>query len=80
MSTIEATVSVMEDLPEEVRKEVLVFARYKLNATKPADPEITHSDDELVALLQHSDQQYRDGKAVNMKQAITEARRQHGFI
>lgn len=80
MSTIDATVSVMEELPEETRKQVLVFATYKLNASKPTNPATTHSDEKLISILDHSDQQYHDGKAVNMKSAIMEARRQHGYI
>lgn len=80
MSTIAATISIMEELPEETRKLVLKFAANQLNTSKPASPETTHSDDELLSMLNHSDKQYHDGKAKNMKSAIMEARRQHGFI
>lgn len=80
MSTIAETVSVMEDLPEAARKEVLIFARYKLNAPQPHEPVSSYSDEELLSLLEHSDKQYHDGKALNMKDAITEARKRHGYI
>ena len=80
MSTIAATISIMEELPEETRRQILQFATYQLYASKPVNPETTHSDDELLSVLNHSDKQYHDGKAKNMKSAIMEARRQHGFI
>lgn len=80
MGAIAETVSVMEEMPEETRKEVLSFARYKLHASKPNNPARPHTDEELLSILKRSDRQYHEGKALNMKDAITEARKQHGFI
>lgn len=80
MSTIDATVSVMKELPEETRKQVLFFATYKLNASKPLNSTSPHSDEELISILEHSDKQYNDGKALDIKTAIRDARKQHGYI
>ena len=80
MSTIDATISVMEELTEETRRQVLTFAIYKRNASAPTNSAARHSDEALLSLLEHSDRQYHDGKAVKMKDAIMDARKQHGYI
>ncbi|MEE8808390.1 MAG: hypothetical protein SOI44_08240 [Lactimicrobium sp.] len=80
MSTIAETMAIMENMPEATRKQVLSFARYKLRASKPSNPSASFSDDELVSILEHSDAEYHDGKAMDMKKAILEARKMHGFI
>ena len=51
----------------------------KLNASTPTNSVARHSDESLLSLLEHSDRQYHDGKAMNMRDAIMDARKQHGY-
>lgn len=80
MSTIDDTISVMEELSEETRKQVLTFAIYKLNSSTPVNSVARHSDGELLSILEHSDRQYLDGKAMKVEDAIMDARKEHGYI
>ena len=51
----------------------------KLNASTPTNSVARHSDESLLSLLEHSDRQYHDGKAMNMRDTIMDARKQHGY-
>ena len=45
----------------------------------PTNPSTAHSDEELLSVLNHSDQQYHDGMARDIKYTIVEARNKQGF-
>lgn len=63
MSTIAQTVAAMENMSEQDKNRVLVFAQYTLNMESYSNPDVTHTDEELVSMLNHSDSQYHQGQA-----------------
>lgn len=80
MSTISTTISYMESMPENDKKKVMNFAAYVAKKRHLRNPEELLSEEQLVNQLEKSDKQYHEGKYLDAKEAITKARKEHGFI
>ena len=73
MGTIEATVSMLETMPEEARLLVFNYTQELFSAQRPANPFTPISTDKLLS-------QIEAGEGKNMKEALKEMGKQHGFI
>lgn len=76
MGTIEATVS----MPEEARLLVFNYTQELFSAQRPANPFTPISTDKLLSDLEESRRQIEAGEGKNMKEALKEMGKQHGFI
>lgn len=80
MSTLEATVSMLEAMPEEARIKVYQYARSVFSSNRPSNPFLPVTKDSVLADLEASSQEIDRGEGVNAKEAIQDMRHQHGFV
>ncbi len=80
MSTIAATVSIMEELPEEARIKVLNYAQDLCETEKPSNPFMPLTKDQILADLGKSRQQISDGHGVSASETMERIGKKHGFI
>lgn len=80
MSTLDATVSMLEAMPEDARIKVMEFTQKLFTSRKPANPFIPASQDQILSDLTESRQQISDGKGLDMEEALKKMGEQHGFI
>lgn len=80
MSTLEATVSMLETMPEEARIQVLEFTQALFTSFKPANPFKSVASEDVFSDLKISREQNENGESMNMKSALEGLGRQHGFI
>lgn len=80
MSTIDATVSMLEVMPEDARIKVYEFTQQLFTARKPGTPFTPISASQVLSDLAESRQQVAEGKGRDMNQALQEMGKMHGFI
>ena len=80
MSTLDATVSMLEAMPEDARIKVLEFTQKLFTSRKPANPFVPASEEQILSDLAESRQQISDGKGLNMEDALERMGKQHGFL
>ncbi len=80
MSTLDATVSMLEAMPEDARIKVLEFTQKLFTSRKPENPFLPVSQDQILSDLALSRQQINDGQGLDMEDALNKMGRQHGFI
>lgn len=80
MSTIEQTVSMLEAMPEEARVLVFRYTQELFTSTKPASPFKPLSAEDVLAELAVSRSQIANGEGVEMKSALVEMGKRHGFV
>ena len=80
MSTMEATISMLEAMPEEARIKVMEYTQRLSTANKPATPFIPASSDEILSDLEESRQQIASGQGLNMKDTLKELGKCYGFV
>ena len=80
MSTLEATVSMLEAMPEEARIKVYEYARSMFSSDRPANPFTPVTKEKILSDLNASSQEFMNGEGLDAKDAIREMRRQHGFV
>ena len=80
MSTLEATMSMLEAMPEEARLKVYQYTRTMFSSSHPSSPFTPASKENVLADLKASSQEVDAGKGTDAKAAIQEMRRQHGFV
>lgn len=80
MSTLDATVSMLEAMPEEARIKVMEFTQKLFTSKKPANPFVPVSQEQLLCDLAESRQQISNGEGLDMENALNEIGKQHGFI
>ena len=80
MDTIEATVSMLETMPEEARLLVYNYTQELFSVQRPANLFTPISTDKLLSDLEESRRQIEAGEGMNMKEVLREMGRQHGFI
>ena len=80
MSTLDATVSMLEAMPEDARIKVLEFTRQLFTSRKPANPFVPVSQEQVLSDLAESRQQIAAGQGLNMEDALSRMGKQHGFI
>lgn len=80
MSTLDATVSMLEAMPEDARIKVLEFTKQLFTSRKPVNPFVTVSQEQVLSDLVESRQQIAAGQGINMKDALNRMGKQHEFI
>ena len=80
MSTLEATVSMLEAMPEDARIKVMEFTQKLFTSRKPANPFVPVSEEQILSDLAESRRQISDGKGINMEEGLNRIGKQHGFI
>ncbi len=80
MSTLDATVSMLEAMPEEARIRVFEFTQKLFTSRKPANPFTPVSEKQVASDLAESRRQIAEGKGLNMEDALNEMGRNHGFL
>lgn len=80
MSTLEATISMLEAMPEDARIKVMEFTQQLFTSRKPANPFIPVSQEQILRDLTESRQQIADGQGLDMEDALNRMGKQYGFI
>lgn len=80
MSTIDATISMLETMPEEARLMVFKYTQSLFTAPKPANPFMPKTKKDILNDLAESREQTAEGKGVDMKTALQEIGARHGFV
>ena len=80
MSTLEATMSMLESMPEEARILVFKYTQSLFNAPKPASPFAPVTTEQVMNDLAESRRQIADGQGITMQDAMKELGKQHGFV
>ena len=80
MSTIDATLSMLEVMPEDARKKVYEFTHQLFTAKKPANPFTPVNTTQVLSDLEESRRQIADGNRIDMEQALAEIGKRHGFV
>ncbi len=80
MGTIEATMSMMEVMPEDARIKVMEYTQQLFTSEKPANPFVPLTSGQILSDLDISHQQIIDGEGIPANAAIADMGRRHGFI
>lgn len=80
MSTLEATISMLESMPEEARRKVFEYTQKLFIARKPASPFEPVGSEQILADLEESRRQFAQGMGCEAKEALNEMGRKHGFV
>lgn len=77
MSTLDATVSMLEAMPEDARIKVFEYTQKLFTSRKPENPFVPINTEHLFSDLSESRQQIADGKGLDMETALNELGKQH---
>ena len=80
MSTLEATVSMLQAMPEEARRKVFEYTQRLFVARKPANPFVPLTEEQILSDLEESRNQIAASQGLNMKNALEEMGKKYGFI
>jgi hypothetical protein len=80
MSTLEATISMLEVMPEEAQRKVFLFTQDLFGAKKPASPFTPVTEQQVLDDLSASREQIAQGRGVNMADGLRQMGKEHGFI
>lgn len=80
MSTLDATISMLETMPEEARIRVYEYTKGLFLCRRPESPFTSITEEMVLADLEVSTEEFEDGKGKDAKSTILEMRRQHGFV
>ena len=80
MSTLDATVSMLEAMPEDARIKVLEFTPQLFTSRKPSNPFFPVNQEQVLSHLAESRQQIAAGQGLNMEDALSRMGKQHGFV
>ena len=78
MSTLDATVSMLEAMPEDARIKVMEFTQKLFTSRKPANPFVPVSQEQILSDLAESRQQISAGQGLNMEDALKRMGKQIG--
>lgn len=80
MSTLDATVSMLEIMPEDARMKVYEYTQQLFSAKKPTAPFLPVGEKQILSDLSESRQQISDGTGLDMEASLNELGKRHGFI
>lgn len=80
MSALDATVSMLEAMPEDARIKVMEFTQQLFTSRKPENPFISVGQEQVLSDLAESRSQIDSGQGINMAAALNRMGKQHGFI
>lgn len=80
MSTIDATVSMLETMPEEAQKKVFYYTQKLFTSRRPANPFTPLTKAQILEDLDESEKQVAESRCREAVSAIEELRKKHGFV
>ena len=80
MSTIEATVSMLESMPEEARIMVYKYTQSLFTSNNTSNPFRPKTTEDILSDLSKSRKEIAEGKGIDMKKGLEEMGAEHGFI
>ena len=80
MSTMEATMSMLEVMPEEARRKVLEFTKKLFTSERPANPYTELTAAQILGDLEESRAQIARGEGLDMADALDALGKKHGFV
>lgn len=80
MNSMEATMSMLEAMPEEARLKVLEFTRKLFTAERPANPHVQLMSDQILSDLEESRNLIAHGEGLSMEDVLNDLGRRHGFV
>ncbi len=80
MSSMEATISMLEAMPEEARLKVLEFTKKLFTSERPANPYRELTSAQILGDLEESRKQIARGEGLDMEDALDELGRKHGLV
>ena len=70
MSTLEATLSMLETMPEEARRKVYEYTKTLYATPCSANPYTPMTEDQILADLTHASIEFDEGKGLDAKDTI----------
>ncbi len=80
MSTIEATVSMLENMTEDARIRVLEFTKNLYISPEQENPFVPLTEEQILADLAESRQQIEGGHVRPMEDVLDELEHKYGFV
>lgn len=80
MSSIEATISMLEVMPEDARLLVMEYTQSLFNAKKPESPYTMKTEAQILEDLAESRRQIEAGMGIDAREALNKLGVEHGFI
>lgn len=80
MSSMEATISMLETMPEEARLKVLEYTRKLFTSERPANPHTQLTSAQILGDLEESRNQIARGEGLDMEDALKDLGKRHGFV
>lgn len=70
MSTLDATVSMLEAMPEDARIKVMEFTQQLFTSIRPANPFVPVGQEQILSDLAESRRQIAAGQGLNMEETL----------
>lgn len=80
MSTIEATVSMMESMSEDARIQVLRYAQRLFSARETENPFKAVTAEQVLLDIEQSEKDISEGNYRSMESVIDDMERRYGFV
>lgn len=80
MSTLEATVSMLQAMSEESRLKVFQYTQQLFVSGKPENPFVSLTEEQILSDLAESRDQIAAGQGQDMKKALEEMGKKYGFV
>ncbi len=77
MSTIEATMSMLEVMPEDARIKVLEFTQQLFTSKKPENPFVPLTADMIMEDIEKSEEDIKEGNYRPMEEALDDMERKY---
>ena len=72
MKTLEATMAMLETMPEDARMKVFEFTQQLFTSRKPANSFVPVNTEQILTDLAESRREIAEGKGMNMEDALNE--------
>ncbi|MCC8044788.1 MAG: hypothetical protein LIP12_04720 [Clostridiales bacterium] len=80
MSTIEATVSMMESMSEDARTQVLQYVQRLFSSQKAENPFKAVTTEQVLLDIEQSEKDISEGNYRSMESVIDDMERRYGFV
>ena len=80
MNTLDATVSMLEAMPEDERLKVFKYTQQLFVSNKSANPCLPVDSRQVLSDLEISREQISRGEGLNMEEALMKLGQEHGFL
>ena len=80
MSTLEATVSMLEVMPDDDKTKVYEYTQSLFEASKSSNPFVPKTKEDILTDLEESREQISRGEGLDAKEGLMEMGKRHGFV